>query len=636
MKIIQVNISKNYPSENGLDDILMDRLGQLVLLAGRNGSGKSRLLDKLSQAFMAQPNPDQVLAFNTNIQNNVNAIRSYEDQLSAWKTPEFRTDIQGQNRENEINRTKMHMAQANDIIKNHNNELEKIVLEISNDVGVRKIVHFVPKNLDLRDPKSITEHEREKFAQNASLLGIQDFHVKCLSKIQELHTQYWHATHQHSELLEDKKEEIRHEYRRLQSNISNLLGVELGNDSRGSATIFDFPIGQAHLSDGQRVLLQLAVAIHCQVAELSEIILLLDEPENHIHPAAIIEVLEKLVDKIPDGQIWVATHSVSLLAHFSDQGSLWYLDEGKVSHAGKIQEKVLQGLLGDETRISRQLDFLSKPEKVALMRYAQECLCPPDAVMTGPGDPQVNQIRHTITKLYERFGRINVLDYGAGQGRLLANLADDCNVHETIRDKMDYVAFDQSTQYRKVCETQIQKIYKVSDDRWVNSYDELLTKRNKGSFHLVVLCNVMHEIPPKIWGTLFGPAGQITELLKEEGYLLIVEDQRIPVGENAHQHGFIVLDTGSLKDLLAVQGADPSVLEDSQREGRLKAHLISKQQLSKVTRETIKKALESHGSHSRREIDRLRSVTPADGRLFAFWLVQYANADMALQDDFRE
>lgn len=635
MRITRVNISKNYPLENGLDDIRMDHLGQLVLLAGRNGSGKSRLLDKLSQAFVAQPTRDVIHQTNTNIQNHKRNIEVLEDQLRNWGNPEFQANIQGQARENEIDRFKMDMSQSIDFIKKQQIELSKEVLQISNDVGVRKIVHFVPKNLDLRDPKAITEHERENSARNASLLGIQDFHMKCLPKIQELHTQYWHATHQSSELVADQKEEICQEYKRLQSNIFNLLGVQLGNDSRGSATIFGFPIGQSHLSDGQRVLLQLAVAIHCQVAELSEIILLLDEPENHIHPAAIIDVLEKLVDKIPNGQIWIATHSVSLLAHFSDQASLWYLDGGKVSPAGKIQEKVLQGLLGNEARISRQRDFLNKPEQVALMRYAQECLCPPSVVMTGPDDPQVNQIRHAITKLYERFGRINVLDYGAGQGRLLADLAEDC-VHETIRDKMDYVAFDQSTQYHEVCKTQIKKIYEVSEDRWFCSYDELLAKRNKGSFHLVVLCNVMHEIPPKTWGTLFGPAGQITELLKEEGYLLIVEDQRIPVGENAHQHGFIVLDTGSLKDLLAVQGADPSVLEDSQREGRLKSHLISKQQLSKVTRETIKKALESHGSHSRREIDRLRGVISSDGRLFAFWLVQYANADMALRDDFRE
>lgn len=147
------------------------------------------------------------------------------------------------------------------------------------------------------------------------------------------------------------------------------------------------------------------------------------------------------------------------------------------------------------------------------------------------------------------------------------------------------------------------------------------------------MCNVLHEILPKRWEELFGPTGEITELLTKDGQLLVVEDQRIPIGENAHKYGFIVLDTGSLKDLFGVQGEDSPVLADSQRDGRLKAHLVSKAQVQNVSRMTVRKALECHLNHSRREIDRIRGPQGgADGRTFAFWLVQFANVVMAMED----
>jgi hypothetical protein len=364
--------------------------------------------------------------------------------------------------------------------------------------------------------------------------------------------------------------------------------------------------------------------------------LLLDEPENHIHPAAIIEVIETLIEKIPDGQIWVATHSVSLLAHFAEHGSLWYMDGGRVSPAGKIQEKVLQGLLGDETRIARQREFLEKPEKVALTRYAQQCICPPATVMTGVGDPQVGQIRTAIEELYQKHGKLRVLDFGAGQGRLLTNLGEDTVSPEDIPKKLDYFAYDESPECQEVCRAQIQKVYDSAEGRWFGNYHDLLATHNKGSFNLIVMCNVLHEILPKRWEELFGLTGEITDLLTDDGQLLIVEDQRIPIGENAHKYGFIILDTGALKDLFGVQGSVPPILADSQRNGRLKAHLVSKDQIKTVTRSTVRKALECHISHSRREIDRIRdSQGSADGRTFAFWLVQYANAVMA-KEEYRE
>ncbi|WP_374759976.1 AAA family ATPase [Acidithiobacillus thiooxidans] len=63
----------------------------------------------------------------------------------------------------------------------------------------------------------------------------------------------------------------------------------------------------------------------------------MDEPENHLHPSAVIDLLDAIKEQNPHGQIWIATHSIPLLSHY-DEGSIWYVDEGSISFAGRKPE----------------------------------------------------------------------------------------------------------------------------------------------------------------------------------------------------------------------------------------------------------------------------------------------------------
>jgi predicted ATPase len=78
--------------------------------------------------------------------------------------------------------------------------------------------------------------------------------------------------------------------------------------------LFGFPLGQSNLSDGQKILLQLCLAIHCQQESLEDLVLFLDEPENHLHPSVIIETIERIKEEVSNGQIWISTHSIPLLS----------------------------------------------------------------------------------------------------------------------------------------------------------------------------------------------------------------------------------------------------------------------------------------------------------------------------------
>ena len=53
MKITEVNIALD--ETDGLQNITMKKVGEIVLIAGQNGSGKSRLLKKISRSIASKP-----------------------------------------------------------------------------------------------------------------------------------------------------------------------------------------------------------------------------------------------------------------------------------------------------------------------------------------------------------------------------------------------------------------------------------------------------------------------------------------------------------------------------------------------------------------------------------------------------
>ncbi|MBK7654622.1 MAG: hypothetical protein IPJ18_05300 [Betaproteobacteria bacterium] len=62
--------------------------------------------------------------------------------------------------------------------------------------------------------------------------------------------------------------------------------------------------------------------------------------------------------------------------------------------------------------------------------------------------------------------------------------------------------------------------------------------------------------------------------------------------KKAHEHGFIVLDTSHLRTLFGVKDLDVRsgnfLVDDGRNDGRLKAHLIAKPLLERMTSETRK------------------------------------------------
>jgi predicted ATP-binding protein involved in virulence len=55
MRIKKIDIPKSVDNNDGLEDIKMDKLGNIVLIAGKNGSGKTRILNKIFLTLGSKP-----------------------------------------------------------------------------------------------------------------------------------------------------------------------------------------------------------------------------------------------------------------------------------------------------------------------------------------------------------------------------------------------------------------------------------------------------------------------------------------------------------------------------------------------------------------------------------------------------
>lgn len=628
MKIVEFNTE--YIEEKnrlGLQTFKMSKLGDVVLLAGKNGSGKSRIMQLLQnyaqQNFEINHSRADLEREKNNLTQKSADLKVFLDSIGSDSSRQYQID----NAKEEIRRNSVRLYEINRKLS-----LRKTVqFDVENTQSL-KIVQFVPKKIELQDWRQYKQNEWKSKARSAKNIGCHHLAETTISLIQDVFDKFWNTSHQDYDGESSEKEQARNDFERLKKIIIHFLGTDLRRNADGVATIFGKPIIEAGLSDGQKILLQLCVAIFAQGAELSDNILVMDEPENHLHPSAVIEFVERVRVLNPNGQIWIATHSIALLSHF-DPSCIWFVKDGCAAYSGRQPEQVLEGLLGNEENIHQLQSFINLPNEFAANRFAFECLLPPGVVNSNSSDPQFCQFKKILENIWASgCKKISLLDYGAGKGRMISNLSEDSRI--TI-DKLDYVAFDEYASNKDECLANIAKFYENSSQQYFNSFDELRAAKGDKTFDIVLMCNVLHEIEYSKWCELFN---NIQRVLKKDGCLLLIEDCKIPVGELPHQKGFIVFKTLHLQKLFAIPAADKDFIAYDARpeteKGRLMAHLIPVRYLTNVNAETIRTALTELQRTAKDEIKRIRNSSAdfKNGLAHGFWLQQLANATLCLSE----
>lgn len=577
-----------------------------MVLAGKNGSGKSRILNYVHDAV------------NSAVQRS-GSTSIIRDNLAQY----LAVDARGEHIPDSM---RSHMAQWQDHID--------IVDSVRWDGDQAKAMWFVPSASDLANPDDMPPSHKRQHAEALVATQAKDWPRVVVPYISTLQDKWREVTHQDWSSEVVVKEQAIERYTSMNDAIMAFFGCTLGRDSNGAATLFGRPIATAKLSSGQKIALQLIVALHAQGDVMGPSILMMDEPENHLHPAALVFLLSRIEHLAPQSQIWIATHSIPLLAYINSRQptAIWAVSEAKAEYAGKRPAEVIRGLLGDEESISHLVSFMSLPYHLASNNYAYQCLLPPETLMTAGDDPQLNQIRVALDSLRSS-GVLRVLDYGAGKGRLVEALGADQSSGGRV---LDYIAFDPYDSDRDSCRAAIAAQFGSSDGRYFNDVELLITDKGEGWADCVVMTNVLHEIPVAEWITLFSAGGLIARALKPTGFLLIVEDQRIPVGELAHQHGFLLMNTNELTKFFVVAQQDRddgSFIPSAERNGRLTAHLVSRDLFQRVSRHTRVEAITAIRDLAMTKVAGLRVAekTYDNGMLHGLWTQQLANATLALQ-----
>src|SRR3989304_6170979 len=271
MKITKVNIPEIETTKYGLNHIKMEKLDSIVLIAGKNGSGKSRLLNIVKQFYESKSLESEILNVRKQITNTENDIPNLEKTIDNLEKSHPATEpMQIKQKENELKNYKLRLNDQKQGLLNYQKtiELNKYIETSESYISHCKIVEYVPKNLYLKDCSDISRRQLLNHAKMIDNVGVGNLHEGTLSKIQVIQDRYWNATHQHTKISPGEKEKAINDYEKLKKLIEIFLNTSLERTHDGEATLFRFPLGQSQLSDGQKILLQFCLAIYSQSTAL--------------------------------------------------------------------------------------------------------------------------------------------------------------------------------------------------------------------------------------------------------------------------------------------------------------------------------------------------------------------------------
>lgn len=350
-------------------------------------------------------------------------------------------------------------------------------------------------------------------------------------------------------------------------------------------------------SPGELVLFYFSIFISLQ-SDTKKVIIM-DEPEGHLHTQAILEFLRLLKQTECFSELWIASHSLFTIPEFQFEDII-YIDNGAiVNRNSSVYQIMLKSMIGENYQ--RINSFFTSLEQWAYSEYIDECFEKPSVIDTvNPGDEQVK----LFVQFIKSHSSLMVLDYGAGKARL----------------GRSYIKGDNS-----------RIIYEVYD---IDHHDQTFGFKyydNAGSipgkhYDCVVLMNVLHEIEPTSWKPVFST---IRRVLKDNGYLLFVETAVLNKGEMPTKTGFLVLGKDELGMLFGdSEGISEIKIKENQKSV---CYVVPKSSLSGITISTVFDAIgllkENAYSNLKKERNR------GNGRRYAFYTQLYINACLFLEKE---
>src|SRR5690606_1741687 len=123
------------------------------LIAGKNGSGKTRILNKIFNTFSLKPQKSRLAQSLIDKKNYLSNISSYKQSLSQFENL-LKTQTETNQREEtqrNIENYKKNIVEHENAIKNCENEQKWNLIETDLQAEIYSFVRFVPKSLALQD-----------------------------------------------------------------------------------------------------------------------------------------------------------------------------------------------------------------------------------------------------------------------------------------------------------------------------------------------------------------------------------------------------------------------------------------------------------------------------------------------------
>lgn len=388
----------------------------------------------------------------------------------------------------------------------------------------------------------------------------------------------------------------------------------------------------SEFSPGERFVFYLSFFLfYMDTVRREKLVLLLDEPELHLHPQVLIKVIRWLYRAEIVEELWVASHSLFLVPLFRFNEIALFENSSILARDSKMYRQIYNDLVGLED--VGMYEMLKSMDSWEYYRFITECFCLPTTV--NKVDSKDEQFIKFVKKVTEKASDIplRVLDYGAGEFRIWDCLQIAQENGELDVERIAYEAYEPYPKREAL--KQIERIYGEN----AFPFYEDIAKVPKQSYDAVVLMNVLHEIDILNWEQTFR---DIQRVLVPDGVLIFLEVQTLALGEQPYGNtGYLILGPTEVEKLFKhpislapkvgtcnksncwaipnhiLAGVNPTSICACLNE-------LIRDSKKRLNKEFLKKVSLAHS-------EQILSDEDTSARKYAFWSQQYINAMLALE-----
>jgi energy-coupling factor transporter ATP-binding protein EcfA2 len=669
MKFSALHIDESLTKAVGLKEINLNNLSSLVALIGKNGSGKTRILNLIESNFtnliILDRFEDQSILeppnFVSKIMNDNDLISDYADkkrkftemELSNRKYPSIKNNLEKEKKlvdefkkeqnkivslkspltsKDLITHPERHAATMRADFSKNTNSIKQNFFKRINHSEITSLQQAIPLEKDI----SITfENLVESIGENIDYNEIGIIYKSSLNFLKKLPHQLvydFNEVQGNIEKLEKRASYCR--YLKLKLILKRFLDKDLGWEKRvisqqlsengiqsmheGYWTLNERLFDYNEFSDGEKSLFAYALLFFLldinPNVRVKESIIFIDEPELHLHPDAEVTLIDSIREMIGNkGQLWIATHSINILSNLSFDEIHTVID-GKISNSSSNSlEQSLSQLIRLEDRVVKLSNFITSISDWTFLNFMTECFTAPEVIeVTNKYDPQIELFLGSLRNINKN--QKLLLDFGAGKGRLLKSLQNS-----DFSTRIEYSALEPDEKLHPF-------LLKTGVCDVLSSYTEI----KESSYDFIILCNVLHEIK---FDQLIETLNQIIRGLRKNGHLMIIEASILSKGECVGDVGYLLFSPSELKVLFDLNET-PNSFNKITNSNNIQCTIITKDNLKEISTYNLENALKELEKNTFVKIEKIRNNgekinLAVKGRNTAFLSQLYINSKIA-------